>query len=163
SAPAMIAGLIAADLDFSLLAEGRFLEGQRDVAASVTIVLRSAAPASTAHVHAEEVAEDVAEDVAEIGEVRRIEAAKSAGAVHAGVAVLVIASALVGVHQHAVGLGALLELLFRLAVPRIAVGVVLHRQLTVGALDLLLGGRAGHAQDFVVVTLRLCCQIYPLL
>src|SRR5262249_49705290 len=162
AAPALVARFIAAHLDFGLLAEGGLFEGQRQVAAGVTAALRPAAPASAAHVHAEKVAEDIAEDIAEIGEVGRIEAAEAA-AVQAGMSVLVIASALVRVHQHTVRLGALLELLFRLAVPRIAVGMVLHRQLAVGALDLLVGGRAGHAQDFVVVTFCLCCQNGPLL
>src|SRR6185295_9083016 len=38
-------------------------------------------------------------------------------------------------------------------VARIAVGVVLEGELAIGGLDLLLGGVAGNAQDFVVVAL----------
>src|SRR6516225_573928 len=79
TAPALVAGFVAPDFDFSLFAESGFFEGQCYVAASITAALRPAAPSSSADVHAEEVAEDVAKDIAEIGEVRGIKAAKPAG------------------------------------------------------------------------------------
>ena len=55
--------------------------------------------------------------------------------------------------EHLVGLGGLAELLGRLGVVLVAVGVVLHRQLAVGLLDLGLGGVAGEPEDLVVVAL----------
>jgi hypothetical protein len=63
----------------------------------------------------------------------------------------VVAPPLLGVGQHLVGVGHLLEqgLGLGVAVPR--VGVELARQLAVGALDLLLRGGAGHTEDLVVV------------
>src|SRR5262245_28156628 len=65
----------------------------------------------------------------------------------------VVEAPLFGIGEHRVGLGRLFELFLRRFVTRIAVGVVLHRQLAVGALQLHLGHAAGHAEDFVVVAL----------
>jgi hypothetical protein len=56
------------------------------------------------------------------------------------VAEAVVLGALLGVLQDVVGLGRLAELLGRLRVLGVAVGVVLHRQLAVGLLDLGLAG-----------------------
>ena len=53
-----------------------------------------------------------------------------------------------------VGLGRLLELLLRLLVAGVAVGVVLERELAVRGLDLAVGRGALDAQDLVVVDLR---------
>src|SRR6266705_366080 len=77
-------------------------------------------------------------------------------------AVLVIALALLRVTEHAVRFRGFLELLFRFRIAGIAVWMELHGQLTVRALDLLLRGRAGHAQYFVIVAFCLCCQENPL-
>src|ERR1041385_3828045 len=161
SAPmTLLADLITADLDFSLLAEGGFFKGQGDIGAGIAASLGASAPSpADVDVHTEEVAEDVAENIAEVGKVRRVEALEASAAVHTGVAELVIARALFSVHKDAIRLSALLELLFRLGIAGIAVRMVLHGQLAIGALDLLLGGRAGYAQDFVVITFCLRCQI----
>ncbi len=59
------------------------------------------------------------------------------GAAQAGVAELIVALAFVGVGEHLVGFGRFLELLFGLGVAGVAVGVILHRQLAVGAFDLV--------------------------
>src|SRR5215472_423987 len=158
AAVALIATLIAADLDFSLFAECRFFKGQRHIAASIAAALRPAASAASTHIHAEKVAEEVAENIAEVGEVRGIESAETSTTVDRRVTVLVIAGALVGIHENAISLSAFLELLFRLSVSRIAVRMVLHGQLAVSALDLLLRGRAGYAQNFVVISFCLCRQ-----
>src|SRR3546814_16427434 len=66
--------------------------------------------------------------------------------------VRVVGAARAGVRQHLVGLLALLERLHRRGVATIAVRMVLHRTAPVGLLQLLVGGVAGDAQDFVVVT-----------
>jgi hypothetical protein len=73
----------------------------------------------------------------------------------------VIGSALVRIAKRGIGLAQLLELLFRLGVTRIAVGMILESQLAVGAFDLLLGGRAFNRQDFVVVAFALADQRIP--
>ena len=68
----------------------------------------------------------------------------------------VVGRALLRVGQHAVGFRNLFELLFRfLFAVGIAVGVVLHGEAAIGALDLLVGGFPRYAQDFVIVTLLL--------
>src|SRR6185503_20240599 len=95
-------------------------------------------------------AEEVAEDVAEVGEDRRVDAARTA---EAGVAVGVVAAPLLGVAEDAVGLGGLLEAVLRFLVPRVAVRMELQRELPVGGLDLLLGGGAGHPEALVVLDL----------
>src|ERR1044071_7143075 len=58
---------------------------------------------------------------------------------------------LVGVGEHRIGFGALLEALLGALVSGIAVGVVLERELAVRAFDLDFGCRALDAEDFVVV------------
>ena len=70
-----------------------------------------------------------------------------------GVAEAVVGRPLVGVGEDRVGLGRFLELLLGVLVARIAVGMVLQRQLAVRALDLLVAGRPGDAEDLVVVAL----------
>src|SRR5580765_2753387 len=92
---ALLAGLITADLDLGLLAEGRFFERQRNISPRVTAALHPATSSAPGpNVHAEEVAEDVAENVADVGKVGSVKPAKAA-TIHGSVAVLVIACALV--------------------------------------------------------------------
>src|SRR5690606_32998641 len=101
----------------------------------------------------EDLPENVAEDVAEAAEaLEPAEASLPEGA--ALVAEAIVAAALLRVGEAGIGLGGLLELLLRLGVPRVLVGVILKRELAVRALD--LGGGRGpiDAQDFVVVALQ---------
>ena len=77
----------------------------------------------------------------------------AAAAAECGVAELVVVAALVGVAQDLVGLGGLLELLFRFLVAGILVGVELEGLLAVRLLDLFARGVLVHAQHFVVVAL----------
>jgi hypothetical protein len=128
-------------------AEDRFLEGEVEVVAQVAAPARSAPRPAAEHVPE---AEEVTEDVAEVGEDRGIEAARAA---QAGVAVGVVALLLVGVAEHAVGLGRLLEALLGLLVPGVAVGMILEGELPVGGLDLLIGGGPRDPEDLVVVAL----------
>src|SRR5690606_25400143 len=69
------------------------------------------------------------------------------------VAELVVAGLLVGVREHGVGLGRLLELLLGFLVARVLVGVVLERDLPVRALDLVRIRVPRDIQNFVVVAL----------
>src|SRR5262249_35026576 len=124
AAVTLLAWLIPTHLHLRLFAESRFFKGQGQVGARVAPAL-SAATAPSAHVHAEQVAEDIAKDVAEIRERRRIEAREARSAVDSGMAELVIALALIGVDQNTVGFSTFLELLLRVRVPGIAVGMVL--------------------------------------
>src|SRR5690606_8287905 len=73
--------------------------------------------------------------------------------VDAGMAVLVVGSALLAVRQHFVGFLDLLELgLGVLAgVAVVAVRVVLHRSLAISLLDFILAGVLGNAEGFVIV------------
>ena len=132
----------------------------------------AAAPAAPA-TPAEEVAEDVAESagVAEVLEPDVLEALPTgetatarpeptgpertrAGARSDHLADLVVLLALLGVAEHVVGRGDLLEALLGLLVAGVGVGVELLGQLPVGARDLLLGRALRHAEDGVVVLLE---------
>ena len=70
----------------------------------------------------------------------------------------IVARTLFRVREHGIGLAALLELLLRIGIVGIAVGMVLQRQLAVSALDLLVVRGARDAQDFVVVAFHTCGQ-----
>ena len=103
-----------------------------------------AALASSAAASEDVEAEEVAEDVVEIVEDGFVEAAASVGG-NASVAEAVVSCALVAVGEDRVGLGGLFEALFRGIVPGVAVGVVLHGELAVGALDFLFAGASFYA------------------
>jgi hypothetical protein len=55
--------------------------------------------------------------------------------VDAGMAVLVVDGALVGLRQNFVGLLGLFEFLFGILITRISVRVIFHRKTTIGLLD----------------------------
>src|SRR5262249_31330536 len=119
-------------------------------------------------------AEDIAEDVLEVGIPGKSRAALVARPalpsprlvavrarlfgvetrLHASHAELVVEPALFGITEDVVGLGDGLELLLRLLVAGIDVGVMLARQLTVGLLDVGGARRPRHPQGGVQVLLR---------
>jgi hypothetical protein len=68
-----------------------------------------------------------------------------------GVTVAIVGGALLFVHQDVVGFTEFLELLFRVRIVRILVGMEFDRELAVRTLDLLAGCVAFDAQDFVVI------------
>ena len=70
----------------------------------------------------------------------------------------VIARALLGVGQDGVGLAAFLEALFGARIVGVSVGVILERQLAIGALDLDVGGRTGDAENLVIVAFSVAAQ-----
>ena len=146
--------LLARNLNRRLGAASRFFERDLEVVPQVGAAPRPAAPASAAAKHVaepEHVAEDIGE-VAEFGEHGRIEARAAArrGA-DAGVPEAVVQAALLRVRDDGIRLGRLLELFFRELVARIAIRVVLHRELPVSAFDFDVGRRARDAEDFVVI------------
>ncbi|MCY1286483.1 hypothetical protein D9M70_354580 [compost metagenome] len=130
-------------------AHGLF-EVQLKGVAQVTAALRTAALAAT--LTTEEIAEHVAEDVGEAGATEAGASPRAHLRIDAGMAVLVVRRALAGVGQDLVGLVGLLEFLFGLLVPRIAVRVVLHRQPAISLFQLCLAGAALDTEDFVKVT-----------
>src|SRR5262249_52250245 len=138
--PGAVAGfavLLARNLDRGLGTARRFLERDLEVVAQVGAALRSAAPAPTAEqiAEAQHVAEDVGE-VAELLEHRRVEARAGAGRrLHAGVSEAIVEAALLGIGEDRVGFRGLLEFLFGRRVAGIAIRVIPHRQLAIGALD----------------------------
>ena len=54
--------------------------------------------------------------------------------------------------QNLVGFCRLLEIFFRLPIPRIPIRVTLHGKLAVALFDLIIRGASFHAQDLVVTT-----------
>ena len=127
---------------------------QRDAQVRLDIGASSltATPATTP-APAEHVAEDVAkraEDIPEIAE-PRVESATSR--FQARVTEAVITRSLLGVRQHLVRLGGLLELGLGLVIVRVAIGMVLHRQAPISCLQLSGVGLPSDAQHVVIVTL----------
>src|SRR4051812_1369789 len=153
AAAARVARFLARKLDRGFRLLGGFHEGDLEVVPQIGAALRPAATtAGTEDVAEAEDISETTEDVLEAGEDRRIEAARCRAA-KPGVPEAVVHVPLVGVCEHRVRLGRLLELLFGRLVAGIAVGVVLQRQLAVCALDLLFGRRLRNAQDLVVIAL----------
>ena len=68
---------------------------------------------------------------------------------------LIVALALLGVGEDLICLGGLLELLGRVLVALVAVGVVLHREFAIGLLDIVGRCVAGDAKHLVVVAFLL--------
>jgi hypothetical protein len=62
------------------------------------------------------------------------------------------------IRQHGVSFTALFEFFFRVGVIGIAVGMELQRQFAVGALEFLVGCRAGYAQNLIVVAFSVAGQ-----
>src|SRR5262249_48867328 len=134
--------LQARDLDLGLDPRGGVLEGDLELVLEIFAASRARpAPAAAA---GEEVFEDVLEEGAESGiaEVRTHTGRRSEP---------VEVSALVGIGQDGVRLVHFLEPLLGVFVAAVAIGVVLHRELAIGLLDLGLAGGARDAEDLVVV------------
>ena len=70
----------------------------------------------------------------------------------------IIERALLPIDQHGVGLGDLFELLFRVRIVGIAVGMVLKGELAVSALNLLLVRSTPYTQNIVVVAFSVAGQ-----
>jgi hypothetical protein len=99
------------------------------------------------------VSEKIAEDVPITGKdvFRGIEAAKSRVGFDLGLASVIVGCSCFRIVQDAVGFGDLLELRFRSLVSGMAIGMVLGRQLSEGAADVVGVGIAGHSELGVVV------------
>src|SRR5947209_6257039 len=144
------AGRLGGHGDRDLGPVDRLLEGDRDlglqVAAALGGPLALGAPAARAP-------EQVGQDVAKGRGVESAAAKPAAGERPAGERprAAVVLLALLGVAEHVVGLGDLLEARLRLLIAGVAIGVVLARELAVGLLDLIGRGLLVHPQGGVKV------------
>jgi len=158
---ARVAGLMAAHADLLLGAKDGLVEFEMQVFAQIGSALGAAATASPL---AEQVAETehVSKNVAEILEDGGIESRRTSSiAAHAGVSEAVVQRSLLAVGENGVRLRDFLELLFRIRIVRVAVGMVRHRELAVSALDLNVGGRTGNTEYFVIIAFRIGGQKLP--
>src|SRR5262249_7705787 len=100
-------------------------------------------------------AEEVAKNVAEVGEHIRIESAETAARrrPYSGVPEAIVLSTLLRVTQNSICFRRFLGFLLGRFISRIAIGMKLQCQLTVGTFDFLLGGVPRNAENLVVVPL----------
>ena len=149
------AALRGRDGERDLRALDRLLEGDRDLGLEVAAALgagaaRAGAPRAAAAAAA---AEEVGEDVARSEPASKPPAPPPPGPPPANDAAAVVLLALVGVAEDVVGRRDLLEALLGLLVARVAVRVVLARELAVGLLDLVRRRLLVDAEDLVEVAL----------
>ena len=140
-------------------ARDRLIEGQRNLCLQIAAALPTRAPAPAAAGAApppRSAAEQVGEDVphprgVEVEALKAAEASTgpAAGGERSRAAVVLLA--LLGVAEHVVGLGDLLEALLRRLVVGIAIGVVGAGEFAVGLLDLLRARLLVDPQGLVVV------------
>jgi hypothetical protein len=153
-----IAGFVAANFDLLFRAEERIVEFEIKVFAEVGATLRATALAAPA---AEEIAkaEKLSEYVAEVLEDGGIETCRGAGgAPYSCVPETIVERALLDIGKNRIGFRQFLELIFRIRIIRVAVRMVRHRELAVSALDLDVSGRAGDAEDLVIVSFAVVGQ-----
>ncbi len=149
--------------DLLLDAPGNFLQGQVHTHLQIP-ALAGACGAATGRAAeaALEAAELAHERAQRVGEIEALEtpaesaperAARTRTTAHARMAHLIVDAAALFVAEDLVGLGGLLELVLRLFVAGVLVGVVLECELAVRLLDLVLARPALDAQNLVVVSL----------
>ena len=156
-----VAVFMAANIDLFLGAKDGFLEFEMQVFTQVGAALGAAATAAALAKHIAKT-EDVAKDVAEILEDGRIESSRtSSAAADASMSEAIIQRSLLAVGENGVRFGNLLELLFRVGIVRIAVGMMRHRELTVCALNLNVGSSTADAEYFVKIALCISGQKLP--
>ncbi len=154
-AAAGLAVLLARDLNGRLGAGVGLLERDLEIEAQIGAARRPVpTPPATE-------AEEVAEDVGEIREDVGVEPRAGPGlARHAGVPEPIVSGALLGIAEHRVGLGGLLEAFLRGVVARIAVRMVLEGEFPVCALDVLIARVARDTEHLVVVALTHACATF---
>ena len=141
-------------------ADGRLLALERVGQADLHVVAQiRAAPAAGPTIAAltHELAEHLIEDVGEAGaeiEASGASTGRSRALLERGVAEPVIGRTLLLVLQDVVGLVDFLELALGLRITRIAVRVILHRQLAIGLLDRILIGAAVDPKDLIEIAIR---------
>ena len=159
----MVTGLHAGYAQFLLGTLGYLAERHLDAHTQVTAALHALGLSTTAAKEVTKAAKaaETAKQVTELAQdVIHRHAAAIAAATHllAGKAKLVIAGALVGVAEHVIGLGSLLEFLLGslflgIALALLLVGVVLDGQLAIGLLQVIGCGILLHSQHLIVISL----------
>ena len=132
-------------------AEGGLFKFQLQIVAKVGSALGPASAATSAE-HIPET-ENIAEHIAEVGKDAGIESGVSTGATQSGMAISVVCCALLGIGKDRIGLCRFLESVFRLFVSRIAIRVILKRELSIRALHFLVVRRFSDAKNFVIISL----------
>src|SRR2546422_4401526 len=128
-------------------------ELERHLEVRSTVPVASTLAAAEDRVEPTQVPEVAHEDVERLGQIEMGEVepgARGGTAPEARFAVAVVGRALVRIAQHLVRLGEPLEPLLGV-VALVAIGVVVHRELAIGLLDVGLGSVARHSQNPVVV------------
>jgi hypothetical protein len=157
-AVAILADFVTADAYLGFGAEHGFVKFDGEVFPQVGSPLSPAATTAATSKNVPET-EELAEDIAEVLEDSGIEAgASGASAAHASMAKAVIERALLRVGEDRIRLRDLLKFFFRVGIVRVAVGVMLHGELAVCALDLLLGASARNPENLVVVAFSVAGQ-----
>ena len=146
---ARLAGLGAWELDFRLRPKNGVFELNFDLVLQVRTASHSAA---TTAASSEEITENIPENVASISEISRIKSALTSAA-HARMTELVVLLAFRVVAEYRVGLGRRLEAILSFVITRVPIRVVLHRQLSVSALDDIGRCAALNTERFVVILL----------
>ena len=153
---ARLAGDGGRDLEFGGLAVEGLVEGDLEVVAHVGAALAPAgaptAPAASGGI-AEEILEDVRHEVGEVAAEARPCTARSAIG-EGRMAEAVVGRALLAVGEGLVGLVEFLELDLRLVIARVAVRMILHRELAEGGFHLRIGRGLRDAENLVVIALR---------
>src|SRR5207248_4317823 len=94
---------------------------------------------------------EVAHEYAEcLGKVDVVEAGSASA--EPGFAISVVSRTLLRIAEDIVRLGDLLEFLFGVLRPVVAIGVVLHRKLAICLLDVIVRGAMGHAENRIKVS-----------
>ena len=139
-----------ADLDFLLHAAGSFLEFDLQIVSQVGAASLFGGTAASAEKVFENPAAPRTEDLAEqIERIVETAAPSAARALEGGIAEAVESRALFGVGQNVISLRDFLEMFLGLGVARIAVRMVLHRELAVAGFDLIRRRAAGDSEDLV--------------
>ena len=139
---ATVTGIELADFDFLFYAKGSFLERDLHVVAKIGTAVPIFAAATPAAAkkrfkYSAAAAKDFTKDIEGI-----MKPATGSGALGKGsVAKAIVGRALIGIHQDVVSLAEFLEFLLGVRVVRVFVRMKFDRELAIGALDLLLGGR----------------------
>ena len=153
--PAHRARALVADPDL-LLDPGRdLLKGQLEMELEIVPAPRAGGTTASREevVEASFTAEVAHEGTQGVGEVEaaEVESPRRRHALGSGVAEPIVLGPLLGIVQHLVGFGRLLEALLGGLVPGIAVWVVLQCQLAIRALDFLVGGLSRQPEHLVAV------------
>ena len=147
----LLASFVTAHHHARLGAERSLFELDAQVLAQIRAALHPAAapPAGSEGIAK---AEELAKNVAQILEGRSVETHASAGRVaHSSMPEAIVKRALLRIGKHGIGFGDFLEALFRIWIIRVAIGMVLHRELAICAFQFLIAYGAAHGQYFVIV------------